>query len=330
MKIYLLLHSFFLAAVITVIIIPPIIWVAKQYKIMAMVQPNRWHQKPIPLLGGAGIFISFAASYFILSEEISWILMGGSFASFITGLADDIKTKSALFKVCGQLLAGCCMILSGVTFNTGFYFTDCLLTLAWTVLISNAINLLDNMDGAAAGISAIITCTCGIILFSFHFNTAAVFSFCCMGAGIGFLAFNFKPASIFMGDSGSLLLGYCISFLSILTVRVIAVSPGEQLLTAIILLALPLTDTLFVIVSRIRSGINILQGGKDHLSHRMAAMGYKETVDVISLYGFTTLWNAAVLLKSFLSKNIFLLYTAAVALLTIVFCYWLSVFRRSR
>ncbi|WP_153798088.1 glycosyltransferase family 4 protein [Foetidibacter luteolus] len=327
MNVFSLLQPFLLAAAIALLVTPLVIRLAKRLKMVAIVNQARWHRKPIPLLGGVGIFIASTTSYFVLSEEISWLLLGGSLTSFTTGLWDDIKDKSPLFKIFGQLLAGSFLVLSETTFETGFYITDCLSTLFWTVLITNSINLLDNMDGVAAGVSAIIAGICGIVLLTLHLNLAALISFCCMGACIGFLAFNFKPASIFMGDSGSLLLGYHMSFLSILTVRAVAVSPAEQFTTALILLALPITDTLFVVLSRIKSGVSIFQGGKDHLSHRMARKGYSEATVALCLYFFAIMWSSAILFKAVLDKNVFLIYTTVVGLLTIAFCFRLSSFR---
>lgn len=290
--------AFFSAFISSLILVRIVRRVSTRRGLVAKPREDRWHKLPTPLLGGVGIFLAFIislASTFLLDSKLDWPKLGllvGSLIVFCLGLYDDIKKISPPAKLIGQILAAAIVVLLGYTTN---FFTpkidnpiiaqipNLLLTFLWIVGITNAINLLDNMDGLAAGISLI---TAGFLIYFFWQSmdwSLLVIASALAGSVLGFLFYNFPPATIFMGDSGSLFIGFTLAVLAI------ARQPQASNVFAItgvptLLFLLPILDTSLVALTRILRGQSPVIGGQDHTSHRLIAFGLSERQTLLVLY----------------------------------------------
>ena len=253
---------------------------------VAQPKQDRWHTRPIPLLGGvaiaAGVAVALAANgghpRLILP---AYIVIGGM---FLLGLVDDVVKLKPVSKLVGQIVVACAFpLLGGGPGWTGVGILNGVLEIAWIVTITNAVNLLDNMDGLCAGIAAIAGVGCWLE-FAGASPALASLSAALVGATVGFLFFNFRPASIFMGDAGSLLLGSGLAVLALSGSRHLGTGLISALAVPVCLLLIPLFDTAFVTLSRVLSTRSASQGGRDHTSHRLVAMGFSETQAVLFLW----------------------------------------------
>lgn len=294
------LIPFGISLVLGLLIIPGVRWLGIRWGRVSLPRDDRWHRQPTPTFGGVGIFLAFALSLLLTDlldgqglEDVSWGALLGSGAVFLLGLYDDFKRISPPAKLIGQILAASLVVFMGYT--TGFFtpripdnlvaqVPNILLTFIWLIGITNAINLLDNMDGLAGGIALI---TAGILSFFFWKvgNQGLLWISMALAGGIvSFLVFNFPPASIFMGDSGSLFLGFTLAFLAI------ARQPQASNVFAVLgvptlLFLLPILDTTLVAFTRLLRGESPIKGGRDHTSHRLIAFGFTERQAVLVLYG---------------------------------------------
>jgi UDP-GlcNAc:undecaprenyl-phosphate GlcNAc-1-phosphate transferase len=254
----------------------------------AVAQPkqDRWHTRPIPLLGGVAIAVGIAvalAANGAPSRSIlpAYIVITGM---FLLGLVDDLVKLKPVSKLVGQIVVACVFpLLGGGPGWTGVGVLNGVLEIAWIVTITNAVNLLDNMDGLCAGIAAIASIGCWLE-FAGSSPALAGLSAALFGATVGFLLYNFRPASIFMGDAGSLLLGSALAVLALSGSRHLGTGLISALAVPVCLLLIPLFDTAFVTLSRILSTRSASQGGRDHTSHRLVAMGFSETQAVLFLW----------------------------------------------
>ncbi|HWT45287.1 MAG TPA: MraY family glycosyltransferase, partial [Vicinamibacterales bacterium] len=254
----------------------------------AVAQPkqDRWHTRPIPLLGGVAIAVGIAvalAANGAPSRSIlpAYIVITGM---FLLGLVDDLVKLKPVSKLVGQIVVACVFpLLGGGPGWTGVGVLNGVLEIAWIVTITNAVNLLDNMDGLCAGIAAIAGIGCWLE-FAGSSPALAGLSAALFGATVGFLLYNFRPASIFMGDAGSLLLGSALAVLALSGSRHLGTGLISALAVPVCLLLIPLFDTAFVTLSRILSTRSASQGGRDHTSHRLVAMGFSETQAVLFLW----------------------------------------------
>ncbi len=269
-----------------------------QYGRVAQPRSDRWHHKPTATLGGIAIYISALIGVFISIyinygwDYPHWGLLAASSFIFFLGLYDDIRQLTPPAKLIGQLIAASIAIYFGYTTN---FFTPKIantvlaqipnigLTFLWLVGITNAINLLDNMDGLAGGISLITALILSFFFWRLGDTGLLVISLSLAGAILGFLVFNFPPASIFMGDSGSLFIGFTLAVLSI------ARQPQASNVFAImgvptLIFLLPILDTTLVTITRLLRGQSPTQGGMDHASHRLIAFGLTERQAVLALY----------------------------------------------
>jgi UDP-GlcNAc:undecaprenyl-phosphate/decaprenyl-phosphate GlcNAc-1-phosphate transferase len=266
---------------------------ARRYGFVAAPKADRWHKKPTAMMGGAAIFLTTILIYllFIPKTTESLVIVGGSSFMFLVGLLDDILNIKPYQKLVGQLIGAAIVIGFGLTLPwTGYDIFDIALTLVWLIGITNAINLLDNMDGLAAGISAIAAFSLAIAFGTSGQLNELIFITAFIGALIGFLVFNFNPASIFMGDCGSLFVGFLLAS-SVLMNQVGGRSRGVLTILAVpaLILFVPIFDTTFVTILRKLWGRKASQGGRDHTSHRLVALGLSERNAVLMLYGFAIL-----------------------------------------
>ncbi|MBV9216902.1 MAG: hypothetical protein JO053_12075 [Acidobacteria bacterium] len=275
---------------------------ARKYGFIARPTTDRWHKKPTAMLGGVAIFLAAAAGFFVFvpySPE-SLVLFASSTLLFVVGLIDDLVSIRPYQKLIAQLAGAGLLVMFGLKLPiTGYEIVDIWITVFWVVGITNAINLLDNMDGLAAGISVIASVS---LAFNFSANgltSELLLASVMIGALLGFLFFNFNPASIFMGDCGSMFLGFLLSG-SVLLNRVGGRSRGIVAILAVpvLILFVPIFDTTFVTLLRKAWGRKASQGGRDHTSHRLVALGLSERSAVLMLYAFAIIAGALALVVS--------------------------------
>jgi len=264
-------------------------WLAPRIGVMDRPEARKIHQWPVPRMGGVAIYLAVIAAALVLGERRNFdqfgsILIGATGVSFM-GLVDDRWGLRPLVKLVGQALAALLLYASGI--YVGLFrqsAVDLIITLLWIGYITNAVNFLDNMDGLAGGISAIAAAFFALMCsFSGQYLVGAL-SVALLGACLGFLFYNLNPASIFMGDSGSLFLGFALSAIGI-KLRFPDNSQFVTWMVPVLVMGLPIFDTTLVIISRLRRHLNpATTPGKDHVSHRLVAAGMTRREAVLTLY----------------------------------------------
>jgi UDP-GlcNAc:undecaprenyl-phosphate GlcNAc-1-phosphate transferase len=247
------------------------------------------HQRPMPRMGGAAIVVASLAAILLFQDRFEFqqlvgILLGGSFVSLL-GALDDRWGMHPFVKLGGQFFAAAIPIATGVVVHL---FPEPWMNLAasalWIVGVTNAFNLLDNMDGLSGGICVIAAAFFTVLASLSGQSYVAALSAAVLGASLGFLIYNFNPATIFMGDSGSLFLGFVLATLAI-KLRFPANVTFVTWMVPVLVLGVPLFDTALVVVSRLRRGLNPLTTpGKDHTSHRLVEVGFTTREAVLLLY----------------------------------------------
>ncbi len=283
-------------------------WVAHRLGVVDMPNARKIHLNPIPLLGGLAIYIGFIVAVAVFgnlgraAENYSpWqaigILVGATIVALF-GMWDDKYGLRPRAKLVGQVLGALALLATGVRIE--FLHNDILdyaLTIFWVVGICNALNLMDNMNGLAAGVSGIASLFFFILAWQNNQYLVAPLSIALFGACIGFLRFNFgHTASIFMGDTGSLFLGFMLAAVGI-KVRFPNAPLGDHVtwLIPIIVLAVPIFDTTLVTISRLRRHISPATAGKDHFSHRLVRLGMSRREAVMFIYLVASLLGVAAL-----------------------------------
>ncbi len=306
-------------------------------KINAVDHPNerKVHSKVMPRLGGLAIFISSTIGMFIFSdiksEPLLWIMLG-SLVIITLGIIDDIKPLSAKIKLLFQVIAASIVIFGGINIEFinvpmsdkviylgGWSY---LITILWIVGITNALNLIDGLDGLATGVSSISLATIFIMSLSMGNTLVMTITLILLGASLGFLVFNFYPAKIFLGDSGSLYLGFFLATLSILGFKNVAV---VSFLFPIVILAVPIFDTIFAIIRRFRLKTPITDADKGHLHHCLHEMGFSHRKTVLLIYGISILFGLAAIFLSQASFWVGLLIIISLTLLTLIGIEWTGV-----
>ncbi len=247
------------------------------------------HSVPVPRLGGVAIYLGFFAALLVLGnryriQEVIGILIGATLVSVIGGI-DDRSPVRPLPKLAVQALAAGIVIFSGVRVNVfDAAWLNVVVTVVWLLGITNALNFLDNMDGLSGGIAAIGAAFFLLLAALNRQYLVGVMSAALLGACIGFLFYNFNPASIFMGDSGSLFIGFMLAALGI-KLRFPSNMDIVTWMVPVLVLALPIFDTTLVVISRLRRGLNPLTTpGKDHISHRIARLTGSKREAVLICY----------------------------------------------
>jgi UDP-GlcNAc:undecaprenyl-phosphate/decaprenyl-phosphate GlcNAc-1-phosphate transferase len=249
---------------------------------------RKGHQLPVPLLGGLAIYLALAVAFITFGSR-DWLaegmaILGGATVLFLTGLWDDRYGMPAWVKLAAQVVAAFVVMAVGVRVGLlGNWWLDGLITLVWIVGITNAVNLLDNMDGLAAGTTAVAAVFFFVMAALEGQGLVASLAAALFGASLGFLFYNFAPAVSFMGDSGSLTLGFLLSVIAI-KIRFINYPLAATWMAPIIVLGVLIFDTTLVSLSRLRRGRSIFQGGTDHTSHRLAQLGLGQPRAVFTLY----------------------------------------------
>ena len=283
---------FFVALALSLVLVPLCRLVAIRYGYVAAPREDRWNRRPVAMFGGVGIaVVCFGCSAAFGVVRDSPVLLVTSAMVFITGLVDDLLSLKPSTKLIAQIALASILLFFGYRLNWLESMTlDSLLTLFWIVGLTNAFNLLDNMDGLCAGIAMIVGVALLIPLLpgstGTHPFAEARYLAILLGATGGFLAYNLHPASIFMGDSGSLLLGFSFAAVTLSSGRQ---APGRSDVLSIVaapvlVLLIPIFDTTLVTLTRWFSGRRASQGGRDHSSHRLVAIGLSERRAVALLW----------------------------------------------
>src|SRR5947199_2140340 len=254
---------------------------------------DRWHKKATAMMGGVAIWLAVIVTYLSLvpHSRQGWVVVGASSFLFLVGVTDDILHIKPYQKLIGQVMGAAIAVNYGLSLPwTRSFSVNMVITIFWLIGITNAINLLDNMDGLATGIAVIAS---GFLTLSFVANnqpTEALMLSVLAAALLGFLVYNSNPATIFMGDCGSMFIGFLLA-----SAALVNVSGGRSrtfvpvLAVPILVLFIPIFDTTFVTILRKLSGRAASQGGRDHTSHRLVALGMSERRAVLMLYGLAAL-----------------------------------------
>jgi UDP-GlcNAc:undecaprenyl-phosphate GlcNAc-1-phosphate transferase len=286
--VWLALGAFGLAVLLTMLIKS----VALAAGVVAVPNADRWHRGRVPLLGGvaiSGAVLLIAAIAPGLTSQ-SWSLLVAGAVLAAVGLVDDVRPIRPQTKLVAQLVVASGVAGSGLTLGlTQVPALDQLMTVIWLVGLSNAFNLLDNMDGLAAGIG-LIAAAFRMLFFlqDGNFEGAALAAILC-GALAGFLVFNVQPASVFMGDTGSLFIGFMVGGLSVLGPYAYSRGTFSVVLLPVLILLVPIFDTMFVTIARTLAGRSVARGGRDHTSHRLVALGLSERGAVLMLWAIAGL-----------------------------------------
>jgi len=259
------------------------------------------HKKVMPRLGGLGIFLGFLLGYMLYGRPNSIMnsILIGSFIIVLTGVIDDIKPLKASTKFIGQLVASCIVVFYGdIVMHDlsafGLYIDFGIFAYPITVFFIlgciNCINLIDGLDGLAGGISSIYFLTIGIIAtIQGKLSLDCVLTFVMLGSTLGFLVHNFNPASIFMGDSGSMFLGFMIAVIALLGFKNVTMT---SLIIPLLVLAIPILDTLFAIIRRLLKGESISKPDKFHIHHQLLRRNFSQRTTVLIIYGVNLLFAA--------------------------------------
>jgi UDP-GlcNAc:undecaprenyl-phosphate/decaprenyl-phosphate GlcNAc-1-phosphate transferase len=278
---------FLIALAITAVSTP---WVRRVAIVLGFVDApaqRKLHSTPMPLMGGLAIFAGAMAALLLFTPGISPRITGVVLAATVValvGLLDDRRQLSSWAKLAGQFAGFLILLAAGIQVRLPVPdLVNYALTFLWLAGISNAINFLDNMDGLSAGVSAVVA-SFMLLLGSLN-NQFLVTSLAAavLGACVGFLRYNFKPAQIFMGDAGALFLGFLLAVLG-LQLRFPANVNFVTWMAPVFILGLPIFDTTLVVVSRLRRGLSPNTPGKDHISHRLVDLGFSQREAVLILY----------------------------------------------
>jgi UDP-GlcNAc:undecaprenyl-phosphate GlcNAc-1-phosphate transferase len=315
------LCAFGLSMLAVVALTPAVRSLATRLRFLDYPSRQKVHARPTPLMGGVAVALASLASASAAlalircpySARIVGFLSGGLMV-VVLGLADDANGMRPGTKLAGQAAAALVMILSGgvegIPLPLPLAYA---LALFWMVGLMNAFNFLDNMDGITSGLAAIATFGIFTLALGNGHVPTAIAAISVAGGALGFLRYNFAPASIFLGDAGSLFLGYVVGGLSLRAVAH-AGAGTSSLLIPVLMLGYPIFDATLVTVSRVMDGRRVAEGGRDHSSHRLARLGLTARQTAVTIYIISvSLTAAAVCVSRFLGESPMLVALATVA-----------------
>jgi UDP-GlcNAc:undecaprenyl-phosphate GlcNAc-1-phosphate transferase len=303
------------AFVATAILTPVVAWIARATGMVAAPKKDRWHKRPTALLGGSAIFFPVVAVALFSHDtpsDLTGAILPASALLFFLGLIDDIRSLKPYQKLVVQIIAASIVVYAGLVLpwtSSGLF--NSAITVFWLVGITNALNMLDNMDGLAAGVAAIACIFLAINFFSLGQIAEGTVIAILAASLCGFLLYNSQPASIFMGDCGSMFIGFFLASTALLTTTAGRTRSFLPVIAVPVLtLVIPIFDTTFVTLLRKLSGRAASQGGRDHTSHRLVALGLSERRAVWLLYVLAAI-------SGFLSTQVrdLALYESVVAIL---------------
>ena len=324
------LWAFAVALIVSFVLMPAVILLANKTGAMDAPNARKVHKEPIPRIGGLGIYAGFMAAIIFVAikfgldseliKDTVGLLVSGSLIVLL-GLVDDYKNLPAKVKLLGQICAAAVLVLVfdvRIDFMTdpfgGYIYLEWFAipaTMFWLVGLTNTVNLIDGLDGLAAGVATKASLTILLIALEQNFVLVAIFTAALAGAAVGFLKYNFHPAKIFMGDTGSMFLGFMLAGISVTgSVKSVA---AIALVVPIFALGLPILDTTFAIVRRLRGGVPIFKPDKGHLHHRLLSVGFTQCQAVLLMYVISALFGLSAIALTAVSCQI-----AAVILAVVV------------
>jgi UDP-GlcNAc:undecaprenyl-phosphate/decaprenyl-phosphate GlcNAc-1-phosphate transferase len=257
------------------------------------------HTEPKPYLGGLAIFVAFAVAVAVgggmKDPRVAGILVGGALIVLL-GVVDDRIRLSPKVKLLGQIVAAAVLVY-GFDVRIDYIYSPLgnkfvqfgawngPLTIFWIVAFTNVVNLIDGLDGLAAGISSIASLTLLMVALQQGFGGAIVLTAALTGSAMGFLRYNFNPAKIFMGDAGAMFLGYTLAAVSV--VGPLKTTATIGIIVPVLALALPIFDTAFAIIRRLANGRSIGEADKDHLHHRLLRLGLSHRNTVLVMWAIS-------------------------------------------
>ncbi len=294
--------TFALAFFVTYFVTPVVKNFASKMKVLDIPNDRKVHSEPVPRLGGAAIYFGFTLavlaalllSHFLgvkVDHKMIFGILLGSSLLVAVGVVDDIRGMRPMTKLAWQVLAALIIIAFGVEINfvsnplSGSFRIGLLavpLTLLWLVGMANAMNMIDGLDGLATGVTAISAMTLFFVALRTHQIGAAILMLALGAAALGFLRYNFAPASIFLGDSGSMFLGFILAASSIM--GVLKTTLVVALVIPVLILGVPIFDTLFAIGRRLRSGKSPFEADNKHIHHLLLRAGFNTREAVLSIY----------------------------------------------
>ncbi len=335
--------AFLVAIVIAVCVTPAVIFFAKKTGALDAPDIRKVHKRPVPRIGGVGIYIAFMISMLVFMiygdlsgevlMELSGLLVSSSFI-VILGLIDDYKNLPAKVKLFGQIISACILVafdvrIDFITDPFGDYlyleYLAIPATIFWIVGLTNTVNLIDGLDGLAAGVSTIASVTICLVALQQGYALVAVLTAALAGSAIGFLFYNFNPAKIFMGDTGSMFLGFMLAGISV--IGAVKSAATIALIVPILALGLPIMDTTFAIVRRYRGGVPIFKPDKGHLHHRLLDLGFTQRQAVLLMYIVSALLGLSAVALTEVSGGIALFIFLGVVTAVLVGAKKLGIFR---
>jgi UDP-GlcNAc:undecaprenyl-phosphate/decaprenyl-phosphate GlcNAc-1-phosphate transferase len=299
------LYGAAVALVIVVVFTPAVAGMARRLGAVDIPDERRVHRFPVPRLGGLAMFFGIivpSLAFLDLTRSVRGLLVGAAVATAV-GAIDDFRGLRWWEKLSGQVLAGAIPPIFGIWIDhftfpfLGVYdlsvWLGAPLTVLWIVAVMNMVNFLDGLDGLAAGVCAIAGSTFAVIALSLGKPTAAAFSAIVLGATIGFLRHNFFPARVFMGDSGAMLLGFSLAAVSV--EGLLKTAATVALFFPLLVLAVPILDTGFVVARRLKYRVPITTPDKTHLHHRFVDIGFSQPRAVLYIYVWVATLAAAAL-----------------------------------
>lgn len=321
---------FAVAFAISLVATPFSIWFAKKVGAIDKPKDRGMHKEPIPRMGGIAIVCGFMISILVfmpfmqdLNKKQCLGILLGALIIVVLGMLDDIYDLNAKLKFCVQIVAAFVAIYCGVKINFVFwpfaYKIDILsipVTLLWIVGLTNAVNLIDGLDGLAAGISAIASLCLMILCMMTGSNLSVFFTVALAGSCLGFLPRNFNPAEVIMGDTGSTFLGYILAVTSI--TGVFKGYAALAIVVGILAVGLPIFDTTFAIIRRILNRKPIMQADRGHLHHRLIDKGYSPKRAVVIMYGISILSAAFAIVIAMQDLRVLIIMLVMVLILSLM------------
>ena len=322
--------AFAAAVIVSLLATPAVIKLAKKTGAMDAPNARKVHKKPVPRIGGLAIYAGFISAIIFVAikfgldgeqlQEIVGLILSGSLIVAL-GLIDDYKNLPARVKLLGQIFAATILVLFfgvRIDFVTdpfgGYFYLEWFAipaTIFWLVGLTNTVNLIDGLDGLAAGVASIASMTIMLVALDQNLILVAILTAALAGSAVGFLKYNFNPAEIFMGDTGSMFLGFMLAGISVTgSVKSVATI---ALIVPIFALGLPILDTTFAIVRRFRGGVPIFKPDKGHLHHRLLSVGFSQRQAVLLMYVISALFGLSAIAMTEVSRQV-----AVVILLIII------------
>ena len=335
--------AFLIALFVALIATPAVIVLAAKTGAMDAPDARKVHKGPMPRIGGLAIYCGFMAAILAmlnfadLTQEIAngviGLLLGGTLIVII-GLIDDYKNLPAKVKLLGQILAACVVVYFDVRIDVitdpfgDYLYLEYLAvpaTVFWIVGLTNTVNLIDGLDGLAAGVSTIASLTIMLVALQEDVMIVALFTAALAGAALGFLRYNFNPAKIFMGDTGSMFLGFILAGISV--IGAVKCTATIALIVPILALGLPIMDTTFAIIRRYRGGVPIFKPDKGHLHHRLLDLGFSQRQAVLLMYVISALLGLSAVALNEVSGGMSIVIVVCVLLVVFLGARKLGIFR---